>query len=132
MKDRNKLIIIICLSGIIILLLALLTLKIIEANPKSQEQSQIDFAYKHLMKEYKEDKKNSTITDGKYTFISMLKDGGELKVIGEFNTENGNLIHMCISDGKKKLDVENEKITKDYLKENANFKKSTKACNYDE
>ena len=49
MKDKTKIVTIICLSGVIILLLLLLAIKIIEVNPKNQEQLQIKFVYNNLV-----------------------------------------------------------------------------------
>ena len=81
---------------------------------------------------YNKDKEKSSITDGKYSLTSLYKDGNELKYLGEFNIENGNLIHLCISDGTKKLDIESDNITIKYLTENAKFERSVKACEFSE
>ncbi len=132
MEDKTKLITIICLGGIIVLLLATLIVKIIESNPKNQEQTQIEFAYNHFIEEYSKDKEKNEVTDGKYSTSSLFKDGKELKLIGEFNTENGNLIHLCIADGSKKMDITNENITKDYLKEHALFERSLNTCKFND
>lgn len=132
MKDKNKIIITVCLSGIIILLLALLILRILEAQPRNYEQSQMEFSYHHLVNQYKEDKEKSQVTDGKYSSVSLFKDGKELKILGEFDITNGNLIHICISDGTKKLDVKDTNITKKYLEENAEFVRSTETCEFSE
>jgi hypothetical protein len=132
MKDKTKIVTIICLSGVIILLLLLLAIKIIEVNPKNQEQLQIKFVYNNLIEKYKKDKEKSTIIDGKYSSTSLYKDGNELKYLGEFNIENGNLIHLCISDGSKKLDIKYDDITNKYLKENAKFERSIETCEFSE
>ena len=132
MRDKTKIVTIICLCGVIISLLLLLTIKIIEVSPKNQDQIQIKYVYNSLVKKYNKDKEKSSITDGKYSLTSLYKDGNELKYLGEFNIENGNLIHLCVSDGTKKLDIESDNITIKYLTENAKFERSVKACEFSE
>ena len=132
MKDKNKLIITICLIGIIISLMALLVLKIIETNPKTQEQNQVDYAYKKLHSMYEADKEKSLVTDGRYTTVIIPQKGNELRILGEFDITTDKLIHLCISDGTKMLEARNENVTKQYLEENAKFERSTDTCEYDE
>ena len=102
----------------------------IKTMPKSQENSQIEFAYNSLIDKYLSDKESSMVSDGKYSSTSLFDDGRELEFLGEFNIENDKLIHLCISDGSKKLDVKNDNITKEYIKSNAKFKTSFDKCKF--
>ena len=131
MKDKVKIVTIVCLSGVILLLISLLVLRIIETNPKTQEQLQIKYVYNDLTSKYSKDKENSTVTDGKYSSTNIYNDGKELKYLGEFDIKSGKLIHVCISDGSKKLDVKYDDITNSYLKQSAKFERSIEVCKFD-
>ena len=129
MKDKKKnTIIILCLVGIIICVLSILVLKLIELSPKKQFDNQLQIAYDVVTRKYGSDKKSSKVTDGKYTSKTLLKNKTELNYVAEFDIKTDKLIHFCLSDGSKLLNLNDKDITMDYIKSHTAYKRSTDTC----
>ncbi len=132
MKEKKKnTIIVLCLIGMIVCVLSILALKIIQLNPKRQFDIQLQLAYDTMTKKYESDKKESSVTDGKYTSKTILKNKTELYYVAEFDINTDKLIHFCLSDGSKILNINNEDITMDYIKEHTTYERSTDTCEFD-
>jgi hypothetical protein len=99
-------------------------------NPKKQFDNQLWIAYDTVTRKYESDKKNSKVTDGKYTSKTLLKNKIELNYIAEFDINTDKLIHFCLSDGSKKLDLNGENINMDYIKSHTVYKRSTDVCKF--
>ena len=130
-KSKIQDIIIICsLSGIIILLLVFMGVKIFSMNPEKQASSEIKFVYNFITEKYNSDKEKDNVKEGKYTSISLYKDGKSLLYVAEFDPQTDKLTHLCVSNGTRKTDLNYKDITLDYIEKYSVPKRSNEKCEF--